>query len=107
MAASQLLLGPRILMAQLYFAYGSNLDNTDWAAWCTRNGFDPGCIQAIGPAVLPDVELVFDYHSQGRCGGVLNLRPRLGQCVDGMLFEVSDEGNEALDAKEGAPYVYR
>jgi gamma-glutamylcyclotransferase (GGCT)/AIG2-like uncharacterized protein YtfP len=94
-------------MAPFYFAYGSNLGRSDWAAWCARNGFDAGCIRAVEPAVLPDVELVFDYHSQGRRGGVLNLRPRLGQCVDGMLFEVSAEGEEALDTKEGAPYVYR
>jgi hypothetical protein len=93
-------------MTDLYFAYGSNLDSTDWAAWCARQGHDPDCIRPVGPATLPDAELVFDYHSTSRGGGALNLSTRPGQCVDGILFRVSPAGWRALDRKEGAPRAY-
>jgi gamma-glutamylcyclotransferase (GGCT)/AIG2-like uncharacterized protein YtfP len=45
--------------------------------------------------------MVFDYYSDSRGGGALNLRPRLGQVVDGYLFRVTAEGWRALDRKEG------
>jgi gamma-glutamylcyclotransferase (GGCT)/AIG2-like uncharacterized protein YtfP len=44
--------------------------------------------------------------SKSRKGGVLNLRDRLGQVVDGQLFEVAEGGWDVLDKKEGAPTSY-
>lgn len=90
----------------LYFGYGSNLDEQDWAAFCRRRGFDPACLTPVGPAWLPDHELVFDYYSPSRGGGALNIRPRVGQVVEGYLFRVTGEGWRALDRKEGAPGYY-
>jgi gamma-glutamylcyclotransferase (GGCT)/AIG2-like uncharacterized protein YtfP len=84
-----------------YFAYGSNLDREDWAAFCARHGADPDWLRPLGPALLPDAELVFNYRSPVRGGGALNLAPRRGQAVQGVLFEVSGEGGQALDTKEG------
>ena len=57
-------------------------------------------MKAIGPALLPDVELVFNYRSERREGGALNIRPRKGQVVCGVLFEVTERGWELLDLKE-------
>jgi gamma-glutamylcyclotransferase (GGCT)/AIG2-like uncharacterized protein YtfP len=85
----------------MYFAYGSNLDREDWAAFCARHGADPDCLRPLGTALLPDAELVFNYRSPVRGGGALNLAPRRGQVVQGVLFEVTGEGWEVLDAKEG------
>jgi len=51
-------------------------------------------------------DLAFSYRSQSRGGGVLDLKPRLGQLVSGILFEVPCQGLAALDRKEGAPNVY-
>lgn len=89
-----------------YFAYGSNLNVDDWKQWCTRSGISPDCLQPFGTGRLPDFELVFDYWSGSRGGGVLDLKRRLGQLVPGLLFTANEEGWVALDKKEGAPNVY-
>ncbi len=88
----------------LYFAYGSNLDSENWALWCEKKGYDPGSIESLGPAWLPDHELVFRYQSRLRKGGALDVRPRYGNAVPGALFRVHHW--EALDAKEGVSGGY-
>ena len=89
-------------MSDLYFAYGSNLNDADFHAWCQLRGFESDCMRALGTAMLPDTELVFDHYSRARYGGVLNLRPRLGQVTAGVVFEVMPEGWDVLDIREGA-----
>ena len=84
----------------IYFAYGSNLDAENWAAFCARYDADPACMEPIGPALLPDCELVFNYRSVLRAGGALNIRERKGHFVHGALFEVTELGWEVLDIKE-------
>ena len=59
------------------------------------------------PAYLPDHEVVFDYLSSSRKGGVLDLRPSVGKIVPGALFEVTEEDLRTLDLKEGVPLIYR
>ncbi|MBX3327204.1 MAG: gamma-glutamylcyclotransferase [Nitrospira sp.] len=90
----------------LYFAYGSNLNTADWQRWCRKNEFPPNLLSPVGIGYLPDQELTFDYYSSSRHGGALNLKPRVGQLVAGVFFEVRNGGWEALDRKEGAPYCY-
>ncbi|MDH3654499.1 MAG: gamma-glutamylcyclotransferase [Myxococcales bacterium] len=82
-----------------YFAYGSNLDLQNWNLWCANKGFDADSIDPLGPAWLPDHELVFHYQSRLRKGGALDIRPRRGAVIPGALFRVHDW--EGLDAKEG------
>jgi len=88
----------------LYFAYGSNLDAESWADWCRTRGYDSACIEPLGPAWLPDHELVFRYRSRLRAGGALDVQPRLGTATPGALFRVHDW--EGLDAKEGVSGGY-
>ena len=91
----------------LYFGYGSNLDKADLHQWCARHRSHPKF--PLGRSVRGralDVELCFDYRSPSREAGALNLRHRLGQVVDGQLFEVVEGGWEVLDKKEGAPNYY-
>ena len=88
----------------LYFAYGSNLDAENWALWCEKKGHDPASIEPLGPAWLPDHELVFHYQSRLRKGGALDVRPRHGTAIPGALFRVRDW--EGLDAKEGVSGGY-
>jgi gamma-glutamylcyclotransferase (GGCT)/AIG2-like uncharacterized protein YtfP len=83
----------------LYFAYGSNLDEQNWARWCQSKGFDPASIELLGPAWLPDYDLVFRYQSRLRKGGALDVRQRHGTAIPGALFRVHDWAG--LDAKEG------
>ena len=92
---------------RLYFAYGSNLNLDDLRDWCIQRGYDFPISQPVSHGYVPDMELVFNYHSSTRGGGALNLELRLGHVVTGMLFEVSPGGWEALNAKEGAPGYYR
>lgn len=88
----------------LYFAYGSNLDGENWGLWCEKKGYDPASIEALGPAWLPDHELVFHYRSRLRKGGALDMSPRRGSAIPGALFRVQDW--ESLDAKEGVSGGY-
>ena len=84
----------------VYFAYGSNLDAQNWAEFCASLDADPGCMKPIGPALLPDCEIVFNYRSVLRTGGALNIRERRGHFVHGAVFEVTDRGWDVLDIKE-------
>ena len=89
------------------FAYGSNTDALDWRDWCARNSHDPAGIRPIGPGLLPDARLAFDFFSRSRGGGVLNFQSRLGGFIEGVVLEVSAAGWQALDQKEGAPRAYQ
>ena len=90
----------------LYFGYGSNLDSIDLREWCVRERKVFPVARSVGSGRALDVDLCFDYESMSRGGGVLNLRHRLGQVVDGQLFEVAEGGWNVLDSKEGAPNCY-
>ena len=89
------------------FAYGSNTDALDWRDWCARHGHDPAAIRPIGPGILPDARLAFDFFGRGRGGGVLNFQTRPGGFVEGVVLEVSEAGWRALDQKEGTPHAYQ
>lgn len=94
-------------MTNRYFAYGSNLNTQDWHRWCRERGFPEGLLHPLFPAFLPDRGLAFTVHSSSRQGGVLDIVPRLGHLVEGVVFEVAEGGWAALDQKEGAPSFYR
>jgi gamma-glutamylcyclotransferase (GGCT)/AIG2-like uncharacterized protein YtfP len=89
------------------FAYGSNTDALDWRDWCARNGHDSAAISPIGPGILPDARLAFDFFSPSRGGGALNFQTRLGGFIEGVVLEVSEAGWRMLDQKEGAPHAYQ
>lgn len=95
------------MMPRYSFAYGSNTDALDWRDWCARHGHDPAAIRPIGPGILPDARLAFDFFGRGRGGGVLNFQTRLGGFVEGVVLEVSEAGWRALDQKEGNPHAYQ
>ncbi len=89
------------------FAYGSNTDEQDWRDWCARHGHDPAAIRPIGPGILPDARLAFDFFSPSRGGGALNFQSRLGGFIEGVVLEVSAAGWRMLDQKEGTPHAYQ
>lgn len=90
----------------LYFGYGSNLNLGDLARWCREKDVAPPRLRVVGPAWLPDHELVFHYRSKARSGGALDVRARRGAAVEGMIFETDERGARVLDRKEGAPSYY-
>lgn len=85
----------------MYFAYGSNLDDEDWGRFCKKNDLSVDGIVPVGPAILPDHELVFNVYSNTRGGGALNIKNRIGAYVCGALFAVDETGWGTLDFKEG------
>ena len=93
-------------MLRLYFAYGSNLNFDDLAAWCAGNGREMPDMEVVGKAFLPDHEPVYDGYSPGRGGGVLNIRSRIGQILPGLMLRLDPQGEETLDLKEHYPEVY-
>lgn len=93
-----------------YFAYGSNLNFKVLADWCRRNGdlrHPQEWLRPVWPAYLPDYALAFSRNSLSQRGEVLNIVPAIGCRVPGMIFEVSGNGWEILDRKEGAPSFFR
>lgn len=86
----------------LYFAYGSNLNEKDLKRWAKNKRRVYPFSKVIGKAYLSDYRLVFNILSRTRGGGVLNIEPALGCVVEGVIFEVKgEEGWRSLDAKEG------
>lgn len=88
-----------------YFAYGSNLNAADWTL-STRRTHNGGLVP-LRPASLPDHRLVFNIYSRTRLGGVLNVTPSIGHVVEGYLFELGENADEALRVKEGSNYEKR
>lgn len=91
------------MSAVLYFAYGSNLNRDDWRRWCGENGHSPDALEYRSIGYLPDYDVRFSYRSRTREGGVLDVQPRIGQIVPGVIYQVND-GWRALGEKEGAAY---
>jgi len=91
----------------LYFGYGSNLDPVDWARFCSDRDADPAGLAPLERAWLPDHRLTFNHHSTRWNGGAANITPATDHIVPGYLFEVDEATLAVLDAKEGAPRVYR
>jgi len=90
----------------LSFAYGSNLNAEDLGRWCATQGRPNPGLEFVSTAVLPDHELAFTHYSAARQGGVLDVRRRRGQGVEGAVYRVPPGAWATLDAKEGAPNVY-
>ena len=67
------------------------------------------CPQAIlvGPAQLPDFQLLFTIYSPKRKCGCADVVENKGSNVYGLLFKLTDEEAERMDAFEGHPIHYR
>ena len=89
---------------RLYFGYGSNLNQDDLRRRCEEDNIPMGTLTPRGVAYLPDRELAFTRRSMSRKGGVLDVRPRLGQAVAGVVFEADKTAWDMLDIKEGPAY---
>lgn len=89
-----------------YFAYGSNMHKGDLDEWCRRKGYDPVTFVRKENAVLKDWQIVFNYYSLTRKGGVANIALSEGEEVWGLLLEVSEKDYRKILRKEGAPNYY-
>ena len=75
----------------LYFSYGMNTNAAQMAHRC------PNSI-SLGVAELPDYELVFR--------GCADIEPTPGSCMEGVLWDITDDCLAALDVLEGYPSFY-
>lgn len=81
-----------MLLEELYFAYGSNLNLDQMAVRCAQAG-------VVGKAVLEGYELAFRR-------GVLTILPKEGGRVEGLLWRVNAWDELTLDRYEGYPHLY-
>jgi gamma-glutamylcyclotransferase (GGCT)/AIG2-like uncharacterized protein YtfP len=83
----------------LYFAYGSNLDESQLQRRC------PGAtLVTVGS--LPDFRLEFTVRSAGWNAGVADVVESPGDRVWGLVFDLMDQDLESLDRFEGYPHQY-
>ena len=83
----------------LYFAYGSNLSQSQMATRC------PGS-SPLGAAVLQKYRLDFTTESGMWGGGVADVVEDDGNSVWGLLYSVTDDDLDRLDRYEGYPTKY-
>ena len=83
-----------------YFAYGSNMDETQMKNRCPR-------AQLIGKAELRNYVLAFTIYSPKRKCGCADIVPDTLQSVWGLLYNVTPKDLESLDFHEGTPVHYR
>lgn len=89
------------------FAYGSNLDPDDYAAYCQKRRLQPGRWERVEVARLPRHRLQFDYWSATRGGGVANVVSDESRSVPGLVLWVDPIALATLDLKEGHPQIYQ
>lgn len=77
---------------RLYFAYGANLNIENMAMRCPQ-------AKRIANLNLPDYRLVFR--------GVADIEKHLNGSVEGVLWDITQDCEDALDCFEGYPYLYR
>jgi hypothetical protein len=89
-----------------YFAYGSNMDQKDLEEWCERQKKEVPVLQFVCASCLEDHKLVFNYSSSSRQGGAANIIKSSGNCVYGILFQISKNDLITIRKKEGYPNYY-
>jgi len=90
-----------------YFAYGSNMDKEDLDKWCEENGYQKIKFLSVLPAKLKGYKLTFNYFSIRRKRGAANIMESEGNCVYGLLIELTKHDLKTIRAKEGYPSTYK
>lgn len=82
---------------KLYFAYGMNVNLKKMARVCPD-------AHVVSPAVLEDHELIFRGNTAGN--GLETIARKAGGKVHGVLWRITQEGEDSLDTYEGYPNLY-
>ena len=77
-----------------YFAYGSNMSLDHMRRLCGWH------CQLLGRAILPGFEIGLDKR------GYANIKANSKQQVEGVLYEIDEEGIKLLDEFEGYPDIF-
>jgi len=86
-------------MSNLYFAYGSNLDQNQMVDRCPNS-------KIYGFGVLLDYRLSFEGYSKIRSGSVCSIEKHRNSFLEGVLYALDDEDLTSLDKYEGYPKIY-
>lgn len=86
-------------MSNLYFAYGSNLDQNQMIERCPNSNI-------YGFGVLLDSRLCFEGYSVSRKGSVCSIEDYPGAYLEGVLYALDDSDLRSLDKYEGYPKTY-
>lgn len=78
----------------LYFAYGSNMSAQQMVSRCPSARF-------VDVAVLKNWELIFPRRSRRWGGGAAGIAEAPGKCVEGVVFDITDEDLALMDGFEG------
>ena len=87
------------MKASLYFAYGSNLDESRMRTRCPD-------VRVLSEGCLKGYRLDFTRYSSGWNCGVADVVRHEESEVWGLVYEITDSGLEALDRYEGYPDAY-
>jgi hypothetical protein len=90
----------------LYFDYASNMDEAELKGYVTQQGGDPRGINNPRYALLPDWRLVFNFLSPRRQAGAASIEPAMGEQVEGVIWDVTEDLIQYIDQKEGHPWQY-
>ncbi len=81
------------------FAYGSNMDLGDVAAWFEQQQLGKPNVLHLAVGCLEGHRLVWNYRSPRRGAGAANVEPAVQRSVPGLLLEVDDATLSAWIAK--------
>ncbi len=88
------------------FVYGSEMNHQELMTWLEANSFDESLVMDATPAYLENYDYVWNYFSPSRNGGAVNIEPRDGGKLYGLLLEIKDQALKAFDKKAGHPQYY-
>lgn len=83
-----------IILGMYYFAYGSNMNYEQMRRICGRR------FMVLDMAALPGFEFGVDQR------GYVNIRPKAGAEVMGVLYDLEQQALDMLDEFEGYPEVF-
>lgn len=91
-------------MCVYYFAYGSNLSESEMQ----RTDLGPVCddYEIIGKATLSGYRLAFTRNSKSRKGGVADIVQDPSGVVEGLVYHIGSRCLDFLDVKEGLGSAY-
>ena len=84
------------------------MNQKDLDKYCKEKGRPLIDLKSRSPKVciIRNYRLEFNYYSSGRKGGAANIEADIGEQVEGVLFEITNEDKQTISQKEGSPNYY-
>lgn len=92
--------------ADYIFVYGSEMNHPELLKWMESHGYDTSLIHDATPAKLDGYGFVWDYYSEAKGGGTVNIEPREDSSIWGLLVKADRQLVRAFDMRQGHPTTY-